>query len=73
MEMFNLKKLIDTEGKEKYHTEVSNMFAASKVWDTKVENNIAWEPISPVLKTETSSCRIHCADHATLSTHNTPN
>jgi hypothetical protein len=28
MERFNLKKLNKVEGKEKYHVEVSNMFAA---------------------------------------------
>jgi hypothetical protein len=28
MERFNLRKLNEVEGKEKYHTEVSNRFAA---------------------------------------------
>jgi hypothetical protein len=36
MEMFNLKKLNDLEGKEWYHVEMSNGFAALKNLDTEV-------------------------------------
>jgi hypothetical protein len=32
MERFNLKKLNEVEGKVKYHVEVSNRFAALKIW-----------------------------------------
>jgi hypothetical protein len=30
MERFNLKKLIEVEGEEQYHVEISNWFAALK-------------------------------------------
>jgi hypothetical protein len=43
MERFNLKKLNDVEGKEKYWAEVSNRFAALEDLDTEVEINSAWE------------------------------
>jgi hypothetical protein len=36
-ERFNLKKLNDEEGKEKYRIEVSNRFAALKNLDAEVE------------------------------------
>jgi hypothetical protein len=45
MERFNLKKLNDVEGKEKYRFEVSNSFAALEDLDTEVEINSAWETI----------------------------
>jgi hypothetical protein len=45
MERFNLKKLNDVEGKEKYHDEVSNRFAALEDLDIEVEINSAWETI----------------------------
>jgi hypothetical protein len=32
MERFNLKKLNEVEGKEKYHVEVSNRFTAFGCW-----------------------------------------
>jgi hypothetical protein len=41
MERFNLKKLNKVEGKEKYHVEVSNRFAALEDLDAEVENNSA--------------------------------
>jgi phosphomevalonate kinase len=44
-ERFNLKKLNDVEGKEQFHVEVSNRFAALEDLDTDVEINIAWETI----------------------------
>jgi hypothetical protein len=37
MERFNLKKLNEVEGKEQYHVEVSNRFAALEDFDTEVE------------------------------------
>jgi hypothetical protein len=39
MERFNLKKLNEVEGKEKYHVEVSNRFAALEDLDAEVEIN----------------------------------
>jgi hypothetical protein len=42
-ERFNLKKLNEVEGKEKYRTEVSNQFAPLKDLDAEAEINIAWE------------------------------
>jgi hypothetical protein len=43
MERFNLKKLNEVEGKEKYHVEVSNWFAALEDLDAEVEINAIWE------------------------------
>jgi hypothetical protein len=37
MERFNLKKLNKVEGKEKYHVEVPNRFAALEDLDAEVE------------------------------------
>jgi hypothetical protein len=45
MERFNLKKLNEVEGKEQYHVEVSNRFAALEDLDTEVEISGAWETI----------------------------
>jgi hypothetical protein len=45
MERFNLKKLNEVVGKEQYHVEVSNRFAALEDLDTEVEINSAWETI----------------------------
>jgi hypothetical protein len=45
MERFNLKKLKDVEGKEKYRVEVSNRFAALEDLDTEAEISSAWETI----------------------------
>jgi hypothetical protein len=41
MERFNLKKLNDVEGKEQFHVEVSNRFAALEDLDAEVEINSA--------------------------------
>jgi hypothetical protein len=43
MERFNLKKLNDVEGKEQFHVEVSNKFAALEDLDAEVE--MIWEII----------------------------
>jgi hypothetical protein len=40
MERFHLKKLNEVEGKEKYHVEISNRFAALEDLDAEVEINI---------------------------------
>jgi hypothetical protein len=45
-ERFNFKKLNDVEGKEQFHVEVSNRFAALKDLVAEVEINSAWETIS---------------------------
>jgi hypothetical protein len=52
LERFNLKKLNEIEGKEKYHTEVSNTrrFAALEHLDADVEINSAWETIEENIK-----------------------
>jgi hypothetical protein len=39
MEMFNLKKLNEVKGKEKYHAEVSNRSAALEKFDAEAEIN----------------------------------
>jgi hypothetical protein len=41
MERFNLKKLNDVEGKGQFHVEVSNTFAAWKIWTQR------WKLIVP--------------------------
>jgi hypothetical protein len=50
MEMFNLKKLNEVEGKEKFRVEVSNRFAALEDLDLEVEMNSAWETIRENIK-----------------------
>jgi hypothetical protein len=45
MQRFNLKKLNEVEGKEKYHSEASNKFAALEDLDAEVEINTIWEMI----------------------------
>jgi hypothetical protein len=53
MERFNLKKLNEVEGKEKYRVEVSNKFAALEDLDTEVEINTIWETIRQTKKKKT--------------------
>jgi hypothetical protein len=50
MERFNLKKLNEVEGKEKYRVEVSNRFAALEDLDPEVEINTIWETIRENIK-----------------------
>jgi hypothetical protein len=50
MERFNLKKLTEVEGKEQYHVEISNRFAALENLDTEVDINRAWETIRRISK-----------------------
>jgi hypothetical protein len=47
MERFNLKTLNKVEGKEQYHVEISNRFAALEDLDAEVDitSNRAWETI----------------------------
>jgi hypothetical protein len=45
MERFNLKKINEVEGKEKYRVEVSNKFAALEDLGAEVKIKRAWEPI----------------------------
>jgi hypothetical protein len=45
MERFNLKKLSEVEGKERYRVEISERFAAPENLDTEVVNDKAWETI----------------------------
>jgi hypothetical protein len=45
MERFNLKKLNEVEGKERYCVGISNGFAALEDLDAEVELNNAWETI----------------------------
>jgi hypothetical protein len=45
MERFNLKKLNEVEGKERYRVEISNRFAALENLDTEVDVNKTWETI----------------------------
>jgi hypothetical protein len=47
---FNLKKLNEVKGKEKYRVEVSNRFAALKDLEAEVEINIIWETIRENIK-----------------------
>jgi hypothetical protein len=42
---FNLKNLNEIEGKEQFHVEVSNGFAALEDLDSEVDINSAWETI----------------------------
>jgi 50S ribosomal subunit-associated GTPase HflX len=50
MESYNLKKLNEVEGKEKYHIEVSNRCAALEDLDAEVEINSAREMIRENIK-----------------------
>jgi hypothetical protein len=45
MVSFNLKKLNDVEGKEKYHVEISNRFKPLKQLVTVEDIDSAWETI----------------------------
>jgi uncharacterized protein YaaR (DUF327 family) len=50
MERFNLKKLNEVDIKEKYHIEVSNMFATLEDMEAEVDSNSAWETIRENIK-----------------------
>jgi hypothetical protein len=51
MERFNLKKLNEVEGKEKYHVETSNRFAVLEDLGAEVEINTVWETIRERIST----------------------
>jgi hypothetical protein len=50
MDRFNLKKLNEVEGKEKYRVEVSNRFVVLEDLDAEVEINTIWETIRENIK-----------------------
>jgi hypothetical protein len=50
VERFNFKKLNKVEGKEQFHVDVSNRFAALEDFDAEVEINSAWETIRGNIK-----------------------
>jgi hypothetical protein len=50
MERFNLKKLNEVEGKEQFHVEVSNRFAALEELGAEVEINSSRETIRENIK-----------------------
>jgi hypothetical protein len=50
MKRFNLKKLIEVEGKEPCIVEISNRFAALENLDTEVDINRGWETIRGNIK-----------------------
>jgi hypothetical protein len=54
MEMFNLKKLNEVEGKEQYRVESSNRFAPLQNSDTEVDVNKGWETIRENIKISAS-------------------
>jgi hypothetical protein len=53
MERFNLEKLNEMEGKERYRVEVPNRFAALEDFDAKMDVNSAWEMIRENIKIST--------------------
>jgi hypothetical protein len=58
MERFNLTKLNEVEGKEKYRVEVSNRFATLEDLDAEDEINIIWETIRENIKISTKESRL---------------
>jgi hypothetical protein len=50
-EGFNLKKLNEVQGKEQYHVEISNKFAALENLDNDVDINRSWGTIIDNIKT----------------------
>jgi hypothetical protein len=58
MERFNLRKLNEVEGEDKYRAEVSNRFAALEDLDAEVEINSAWETIRENIKISTKESRL---------------
>jgi hypothetical protein len=54
MERFNLKKLNEVEGKEKYRAEIANRFAVLEDLNAEVEINTVWETIRENIKISAS-------------------
>jgi hypothetical protein len=50
MERFNLEKLSEVEGKERYHVQISSRFAALENLGTKLDVNKPWESIRENIK-----------------------
>jgi hypothetical protein len=50
MESFNLKKLSEVEGKDRYRVEIKNRFAALENLDTEGDVNKVWETIRENIK-----------------------
>jgi hypothetical protein len=58
MERFNLKKLNEVVGKEKYRVEVSNRFEGLEDLGTEVEIKSAWETIRVNIKISAKECLV---------------
>jgi hypothetical protein len=58
MERFNLKKLNEVEGKEKYRLAVSNRLAALEDLDTEAEINIIWVTTRENIKISAKGSRL---------------
>jgi hypothetical protein len=56
MEKFCFKKLKEVKGKEKFHLEVSNRFAALEDLNAEVEINTIWETIRENIKMSAKEC-----------------
>jgi hypothetical protein len=52
-ERFSLKRLNKMEGKEQYHVEISNRFAALQNLDHEVDINVFWESVRENIKMST--------------------
>jgi hypothetical protein len=59
-ERFNLKKLNEVEGKEQYHAEVLNRFAALEDLDAEMEINSAWGMIRENIKISAKESLGYC-------------
>jgi 50S ribosomal subunit-associated GTPase HflX len=57
MEKFNIEKLNEVRGKEKYRVEVLNRFAALEDLDTEADINNAWEMIRENIKISAKECQ----------------
>jgi hypothetical protein len=59
MERFNLKRLNEAEGKDQYHVQVSNRFAALEHLDAELEINSAWDIIRETIKISAKESRLY--------------
>jgi hypothetical protein len=59
MGRFNLKKLNEVEGKEKYRVEISDRFAVFEDLDTEMKINRAWETIRENIKISTKETPVY--------------
>jgi hypothetical protein len=67
MERFNLKKLNEVGGIERYRVKISNRFVALEDLDTEVEINSAWETIRENINISVKESR----DYFELKNHKT--